>query len=139
MAVEGLVTLPLASLGPRIWAEPAVEGGRMTVDESLTALPRPVSLRPLLEQHALKEGPLSHLRTEPRWGSSNSSAVPRQGAHLVPSNPEDGAAVTLGTCRGCALPHAHAHTYLYKCTVPDNLTPHPLQFLLCRFNLSQLS
>lgn len=42
MAIEGLVTLPLASLGPRIWAEPAVEGGRMTVDESLTALPRPV-------------------------------------------------------------------------------------------------
>lgn len=46
MAIEGLVTSPSASLGPQTWAEPAVEGGRTTVDESLTALPRPVYLRP---------------------------------------------------------------------------------------------
>jgi len=46
MARGGFVALPLAYLGPQMWAEPAVEGRRTTVDGSLTALPRPVSLQP---------------------------------------------------------------------------------------------
>lgn len=80
MAIDGWMTLPLASLGPRIWAEPAVEGGGTTVDESLTALPRPVYLHPPDGATCTGGGPLSHLRTGPRWGSSNSSAAPHLGS-----------------------------------------------------------
>lgn len=75
MAIERLVSLPLASLEPRIWTEPAVEGGRTTVDGSLTALSRPVYLRP---PDGVTEGGASI--TPLQRGSSNSSAAPHSGS-----------------------------------------------------------
>lgn len=49
----------LASLGPEIWDEPALKGGRTTVDGSLTALPRPTRLHPLLMEPCVRRvGPL---------------------------------------------------------------------------------
>lgn len=139
MVAEGLVTLPLASLGPRIRAEPAVEGGSTTVDESLTTLPRPVYLHPPDGATCMEGGPLSHLRTGPHWGSSNSSAAPQLGSPSGAKQPGGRNWGNASNLLRCPPTHTHTYTYLYKCTVPDNLTPHPLQFLLCRFNLSQLS
>ena len=101
MAMDGLVTLPLASLGPEIWAKPAVEGGRTTTDESLTALPRPVYLRPPDGVTCMEDGASAQ-------GLAGAHQTPQllltQGAHLVSSNPEEGTEATLATCRG-ALPH----------------------------------
>lgn len=127
----------LASLGLLIWTGPAVEGGRMTADESLTALPRPVYLHPPDGATRTEAGLLSHLCTGPHWGSSNSSAAPYSRS---PSGAKQPRGRNWGnTSNLLRCPPTHTFAYLYKCTVPDNLTPHPLQFLLCCFNLSQLS
>lgn len=126
-----------ASLGPLIWTGPAVEGGGTTADESLTALTRPVYLHPPDGATCTEAGLLSHLCTGPHWGSSNSSAASYSWS---PSGAKQPGGRNWGNTSNLLwCPPTHTFTYLYKCTVPDNLTPHPLQFLLCRFNLSQLS
>lgn len=106
----------------------------MTADESLTALPGPVSLHPPDGATCTEVGLRSHLCTGPHRGSSNPSAAPYSGS---PSGAKQSGGRNTSNLLWC--PPTHALTYLYKCTVPDNLTPHPLKFLLCRFNLSQLS
>lgn len=132
-----VVTLAVAYLGPRMWAEPAVEWEddcRWKFNGSPMAhIPSP----PPTELHVRKVEPLSHLCTWPREGSSDSSAAPRSGR---PSGAKQPRGKNWGsTYNVLRCPPTHTHTYLYKCIVPDNLTPHPLQFLLCCFNLSQLS
>lgn len=121
--IEGLVTLLLASLGPCVWAKPAVEGGRTTADESLTALPRVVYPTPptSVELHVQRAGLLSQLLTQGLAGAHQTpQLLLTQGVHLVPNKP---AGWHRGNWLRCPFLHVNACTRLNKCNVPDNLTP----------------
>lgn len=131
MTTDRLVTLPFASLGPQIWTEAAVEGGRTTVDESLTALPGPVYFHP--PGGATCTRPLSY--PGPPWGSSNCSAA------LYSGSPS-GAKQTSGRRKrstsnlvpSSTHPHTQAHTQVYC-----SRSPHFTNSFCAFFNSSQLS
>lgn len=92
-----------------------------------------------MEQH-VREAGLFHISAQGLAGAHQTpQLLLTWGAHLVPSNPEEGNWGSTSNLCVVVPSHTYTYTYLYKCTVPDNLTPHPLQFLLCRYNLSQLS
>lgn len=94
---------------------------------------------PPMEQH-VREAGLFHISAQGLAGAHQTpQLLLTWGAHLVPSNPEEGNWGSTSNLCVVVPSHTYTYTYLYKCTVPDNLTPHPLQFLLCRYNLSQLS
>lgn len=137
MAVERLWPWPWPNLGPRMWAEPAVEWeddcSWKFNDPPKARIPPP----PLMEVHVREVEPPSLFCTWPREASSKPSAAPHSGR---PSGAKQPRGRSWGSAHNVLwCPPTHTHTYLYECIVPDNLTPHPLQFLLCCFNLSQLS
>lgn len=92
-----------ASVGPQIWTGPAVEGGRMTADECLTTLPRPVYLHPPDGATRTEVGRFFTAQglTGTHWA---------QGAHLVPNYPEEGTEANPSNLLRCSPTHAHICT-----------------------------
>lgn len=129
MTTDRLVTLPFASLGPQIWTEAAVEGGRTTVDESLTALPGPVYFHP--PGGATCTRPLSY--PGPPWGSSNCSAALHSGS---PSGAKQTSGRRKRSTSNLVPSSPHPHTGSHSSVLFQITSLY--QFLLCLFQFKPI-